>query len=412
MNIKSLLFGSAAALVAVSGARAADAVVVAEPEPVEYVRVCDTYGSGWFYIPGTETCLSISGYVWYQVGANGYQTDFQQVVDPITGELVFDPVTGRPEIADVSNDTPGYIGGRTGDGWIKSTRARVNIETRSETEWGTLRGMVRFQADWGSVTRATSTSLLGNPFNDGPVGIDQGWLALGGFMAGYSESAWAASFRGGATNFGSHSWGGMYYGYAQRHQMSYTFFGGNGFFGTLSLEDDALAGDGYVPDVVAKVGVNQGWGSVWARFGWEDDISGLPDDFPLPGNAEHESGWGASLAAQINVPNSPGSSLRLFGFYANSDTRFSTGSALNVSPEWSVLASYNQQFTENFGVSIAGQYFANLYENGSTESLLQDDGSKTNAWGAELSAVWTPVTNFEIRPELHYDKVDDLDGTV
>ncbi|RUY50657.1 porin, partial [Mesorhizobium sp. M7A.F.Ca.CA.001.06.1.1] len=53
MNIKSLLLGSAAALIAVSGARAADAVVVAEPEPAEYVKICDVYGAGYFYIPGT-----------------------------------------------------------------------------------------------------------------------------------------------------------------------------------------------------------------------------------------------------------------------------------------------------------------------------------------------------------------------
>ncbi len=70
MNIKSLLLGSAAALVAVSGARAADAVeVVAEPEPMEYVRVCDTYGTGFYYIPGTETCLRVGGYVRYDIGA-------------------------------------------------------------------------------------------------------------------------------------------------------------------------------------------------------------------------------------------------------------------------------------------------------------------------------------------------------
>ena len=68
MNIKSLLLGSAAALVAVSGARAADAVVVAEPEPVEYVRVCDVYGTGFYYMPGTETCLKVSGYVRYDIG--------------------------------------------------------------------------------------------------------------------------------------------------------------------------------------------------------------------------------------------------------------------------------------------------------------------------------------------------------
>ncbi|HWK66229.1 MAG TPA: porin [Rhizobiaceae bacterium] len=371
MQIRSLLLASAAGLVAVSGARAADAVVVAEPEPVEYVRVCDTYGAGFFYIPGTETCLSINGYIWYQVGANSF---------------------------DSVGDTKGYNGGYVGDGWLKSTRARVNIESRSETEWGTLRGMIRLQADWGSPAGP-------NPYSDGPVAVDQAWLALGGFFAGYSESAWAASFRGGATNFGSHSWGGMYYGYAQRHQMSYTFFGGNGVFATLSLEDDALAGDGYVPDVVAKVGVNQGWGSVWARFGWQDDITGLPDG--------SESGWGASLAAQFNIPNSPGSSLRVLGYYSDSDTRFGAISSGQKSTlvglgqaEWSVLASYNHQFSENLGVSVAGQYFSNLYFEGT------DIGSDVNAWGAEISAVWTPVTNFEVRPEIHYDKMDDLDGTV
>ncbi|MCR2213552.1 porin, partial [Salmonella enterica] len=69
MNIKSLLLGSAAALVAVSGAQAADAIVAPEPEAVEYVRVCDAYGAGYFYIPGTETCLRISGYVRMQAAA-------------------------------------------------------------------------------------------------------------------------------------------------------------------------------------------------------------------------------------------------------------------------------------------------------------------------------------------------------
>ena len=62
MKIKSLLLGSAAALIAVTGAQAADAVII-EAEPVEYVRVCDAYGAGYFYIPGTENCIKFSGYV-------------------------------------------------------------------------------------------------------------------------------------------------------------------------------------------------------------------------------------------------------------------------------------------------------------------------------------------------------------
>lgn len=29
-------------------------------EPVEYVRICDAYGAGFYYIPGTETCVNSS----------------------------------------------------------------------------------------------------------------------------------------------------------------------------------------------------------------------------------------------------------------------------------------------------------------------------------------------------------------
>ena len=39
-------------------------------EPVEYVRVCDAYGSGFFYIPGSETCLRFDGYARYQINGN------------------------------------------------------------------------------------------------------------------------------------------------------------------------------------------------------------------------------------------------------------------------------------------------------------------------------------------------------
>ena len=59
---KSLLLGSAAALVATVSAQAAD-LPVRKAAPVDYVRVCDWAGTGYFYIPGTDTCLQISGLV-------------------------------------------------------------------------------------------------------------------------------------------------------------------------------------------------------------------------------------------------------------------------------------------------------------------------------------------------------------
>ncbi|MCV0397658.1 MAG: porin [Rhizobiaceae bacterium] len=378
MNIKSLILGSAAALVAVSGARAADAVIMAEPEPVEYVRVCDAYGAGFFYIPGTETCLQISGYVWYQIGFNGYEA----VPTAVPGDANGDGVIGAGEtiIVDTSNDTPGYIGGRVGDGWLKTTRARINFDARSDTEWGTLRAYARIQASWGTPV-------------DGPASFDQAYIQLGGLMLGYSESFFVDSKNGGPSNYGSHSWGGMYYGYQQRHLIGYRFGGSQGFFGAIALEDDTLAGEGYMPDIVGKIGVAQAWGAAWLVVGYDESRNALGDD-----------GFAVQAGAHINA-GPPGSSLRLIGYYNDSDNAYGPSSALGVDPEWSVLASYQYAFSPTLAVSVGGQYFSDLYFAGT------DISTGLDAWGAELSVVWTPVTNFEVRTELHYDEVDDLDGT-
>ena len=58
--MKSLLLSSASVLMAF-GAQAADLPVKAKP--VEYVKICSLYGEGFYYIPGTDICLKIGGYV-------------------------------------------------------------------------------------------------------------------------------------------------------------------------------------------------------------------------------------------------------------------------------------------------------------------------------------------------------------
>ena len=65
-TIKSLILGSAAGLVALSGAQAADLPVKAKA--VEYVRVCSLYGAGFYYIPGTDTCIKLGGYLRVDTG--------------------------------------------------------------------------------------------------------------------------------------------------------------------------------------------------------------------------------------------------------------------------------------------------------------------------------------------------------
>src|SRR5262245_29646830 len=66
--VKSLLLGSAAGVAAVTGTQAADLPVKARP--VEYVKICTLYGEGFYYIPGTDICLKVGGYIRSDYGYN------------------------------------------------------------------------------------------------------------------------------------------------------------------------------------------------------------------------------------------------------------------------------------------------------------------------------------------------------
>src|ERR1700746_3705991 len=60
-GLKRMLLGAGAGLLTVASAQAADLPVKAGP--VEYVKVCSLYGAGFFYIPGTDTCIKLGGAV-------------------------------------------------------------------------------------------------------------------------------------------------------------------------------------------------------------------------------------------------------------------------------------------------------------------------------------------------------------
>jgi hypothetical protein len=280
MNIKSLLLGSAAALVAATGARAADAVVVAEPEPVEYVRVCDVYGAGFYYIPGTETCLKVSGYLRYDIGAgdNGFfgvtsidKKDF--VDDALDGIDTINP-DGTVNLIDKEHDTD--------SAWYKRTRFQLRVDARSETELGTLRAYLALnsQVTTGNVNEALDITgqFSEQEFNDqGRVStsiyettIEHAYLELGGFLAGKTDSLFSTftGYAGGVIHDDI-----IPYGPFDTQQLAYTFNAGNGFTAAVAVEnpaagDDQFYGtafytlDSYVPDVVAGVGYTAGWGGV------------------------------------------------------------------------------------------------------------------------------------------------------
>jgi hypothetical protein len=232
MNIKSLLLGSAAALVAVSGARAADAVVVAEPEPAEYVRICDVYGAGYFYIPGTETCLRIGGYLRYDIGVGDVGT--------------FDgAVTGDAEDGD-ANDT-----------YRKNMRFTLKTWTGQETELGTLKTYTETRFNYGN----ENDYLFYNEAHNRGISLNFAWIQLGGLRVGKDESAFD-TFTGYAGNVIQDTL--VPYGGFDTNVVQYYFDAGNGFSAVVSLEEGygPFTIDSYVPHVVGGLKWTQGWGAI------------------------------------------------------------------------------------------------------------------------------------------------------
>ncbi len=113
--VKSLLLGSAAGLVAVAGAQAADLPVKAKP--VQYVKICSLYGVGFYYIPGTDMCLKMGGWVRaeYAYGENGSMT--------------WGPFNGNSNNRGTSNST-------------FRARGYITADARNQTEYGTVRGYI------------------------------------------------------------------------------------------------------------------------------------------------------------------------------------------------------------------------------------------------------------------------------
>jgi hypothetical protein len=66
---RSFILGTAAGLIAIGAAQAADLPVKAKA--VEYVRICSLYGAGFFFIPGTDTCIKLGGYLRADTTING-----------------------------------------------------------------------------------------------------------------------------------------------------------------------------------------------------------------------------------------------------------------------------------------------------------------------------------------------------
>jgi hypothetical protein len=265
MKIRSFLLGSAAVLVAVTGARAADAIIV-EPEPVEYVRVCDAYGSGWFYIPGTETCLKIDGDVRAQYTGYHYHDDQE-------------------------DETSAHQA---------SYRGRVNFRANNETEYGTLSSRIRVVGEGSANTNYPGNTGYddGDAFGhddqisvaEGPntgsasVFVDTAWISLAGFKVGFDEDYWTQA---GGYGFYQARFDGLY-GYDLALFAQYTY-AANGFEFTVGAQDGDLSGEAGSPDVYG--GVTYTSGGLYLAGIYQYDNSESAGAWKVRGDYDFGNGW-------------------------------------------------------------------------------------------------------------------------
>ena len=322
MNIKMILISSAAALAAFSGAQAADAIVAAEPEAVEYVRVCDAYGTGYFYIPGTETCLKINGYIRFQVNA-------------------------KPNASGTSD-------------WDAVTRGQLQFTAKSDTEYGPLTGVIVLQANADNNTNQETH-------------LDSAFLDVAGFRAGLFYSWWDDSLSGETDDIGSPV--------TLHNSIRYQYQSGD-FYAGISVDEleDSPFYNGEVPNnegIAVGIGGKAGAFSYQVTAGYDFDNEAVavramgtvaigPGTVGLaavyadaPGAYYNAAQWAIAAEYAIQATDklkiTPGA--QWYGDYGVNATPAGGGDAdFNSGDAWRVGLTVDYQIAENFYAKASVQY--------------------------------------------------------
>ena len=468
-TIKSLVLGSAAALVAMTGAQAADLPLKAKA--VEYVKVCSLYGAGFYYMPGTDTCIKLGGYLRVDTTFNGG-----------------------------IYDQPAYSGdngqnNRYRDNFSSRSRFALTVDTRTATEYGVVRTFAQGDFQFNNfgtsnptaITAAPSalgganTALFSNP-GGGYVAVEFAFIQFAGFTFGKSASAYATPWHGYPGNNSSFLLGG-HDTVTGVNNIQYTTQFGNGVSGTIGLDDPsvfnrtnlanatALNAQGagsfgyagvYMPDVVGNIRVDQAWGlfqlsgavhEVRAAYYAPSGTAGAE----LSGHPDTKYGYSVMAALQLkNLPTGPGDDIKIDASYSRGDTKnvistsaaspsfliygaasgvggapgsydsigfgtttdgiYAPGGSIQLTEAYGVRGAFNHNWSPFWSSSLFGSYSAVRY-NGTAATLIcagiaiiPTPGSTCNP-NFNVSQVglvtrWTPVKNLTFSAEAMWFHLD------
>ncbi|MGL9621785.1 porin [Bradyrhizobium sp. U531] len=347
---KTLLLGSAAGLMAASGAFAADLPVKAKA--VEYVKVCSLYGAGFYYIPGTDTCIKLGGYLRAEVAL------------------------GTNSSYGAANGSPAGAHNRLSNYYTMRAREDLNIDTRTATEYGVVRTFFDGVFSWttggyqgsGSATGGTvytgnlglntsgaTPALVGSSINGtdgatsgGSLGVYYAFIQFAGFTMGKAVSQFDAPW----TNYPGNNFDGLVGGSGTVtgvNQFTYTADFGQGVTASFSAEDatnyyqagnmnltgataGGMVGGTYgsnaiggsrSPNLVGQVRVDQAWGMFQASVAAHDNHVAYYGATETTGHPDDKWGWAVQLALSIkNIPTGAGDVINIQAVYTDGATRY------------------------------------------------------------------------------------------
>jgi hypothetical protein len=418
--IKSLLLGSAAGIVAVASAQAADLPTKKGAPAAQYVKICTITANGkpitGFVLPGSDTCFKIGGYLTGQFEGGNLKTGYS--LSNVTGKQAITGTNGRPDI--------GY-----------TTRENIAFDAVSNTAYGPLAFHGDIQNENGNGFDNTGNSTY----------VNEGYVTWAGITAGKAESFY--SFVGGGPG-----WANFFSpdqkGFNQPDLFAYTASFGGGVTLTVAAQSAGTNGssgggtneiwagnattDGMrSPDWVAALKISQGWGSA--------QVSGVAHNVRATavglGGSEDDWGWGIDGGISFNLPSfGPGDDIFITGSYTERatlysglidgmwgengavngngqqmalyDTYFNPNGSIAKPSAWSISATADHHFSPEFTFSPEGSY-GEINWTGTTPGSLV---SNSRSWLVGGVAHYDPVTNLDFEVELLYQntKTDQPNG--
>src|SRR5690348_14234778 len=417
--IRTLMYGSAAGLLMAGGAQAADLPVKAKA--VEYVKICSAYGAGFFYIPGTDTCLKIGGYVRADVTFNAGGAHGQPSWNGDAGEQ-----------------------DRYHNYFVDRSRLLLTLDTRTATEYGVVRtfGAAKFQFTTqgggtvnpvnftGSPSAGTNSGLLNQP-GEGYVAVTDLFIQFAGFTFGKSASAYANPWQGTPGNITAFLLGGHQDDNTGANNIQYTAQFGNGVSATIGLDDPVVwdrtavynlalplnatlnTGNAYAgvhaPEIVGNVRVDQSWGlfqlsaaahevsgsyNILKAVGAPAGAVGLAGAAPntLSEISGHpETKWGGAVMASLNIKNLPtgaGDDIKMDASYAKGATKYIIGTDA-ASPSFAMFGGSSRAYQSiGFGATTDAVYLPAAFGGDGSLHLTEAYGIR-GAFNHNWDAHWS-----------------------